>query len=300
MTELNPVQNSTVTHKIVGKPQNLDPVLRYPGSKDRIAEWIVGHFPSHYTYVEPFAGSLTVFFAKAPSPCEILNDLSKDVVNLFRVVRDQPEKLAMVIELTPWARDEFVQCIHYLKKPFQECESVERARAFLVVAWQQFGVRKVQTAGGWRLRDTKAGNNPLSVWSKLPDRIWAVVERLKMAQIDNRDAFQLIKGVNDSEALIYADPPYLGSTRSYDKLYEHELKEEAQHVALLELLEAHAGPVVLSGYASELYQKQLSHWQRFETAARAQGNANRTETLWLNPVAWSRLQRAQPALLELP
>lgn len=274
------------------------PVLRYPGSKDRIAEWIVGHFPQHFTYVEPFCGSLTVFFAKQPSACEIINDLSKDVVNLFRVIRDQPETLATLIDLTPWARDEFVHCIKYLKTPFQDCEPVERARAFLVVAWQQFGIRKAQTAGGWRLRSAQ-GRDPLSVWGKLPDRIWAVVERLKMAQIDNRDAFQLIVGCNDNNTLIYADPPYLGETRSYSRLYEHEMEQEQQHNALLDLLEAHSGPVVLSGYPSALYQARLGHWQRFETAARAQGNAQRTEVLWLNPVAWRRLKQAQPTLLEV-
>ena len=61
-------------------------VLKYPGAKNRIAGTIIGLFPDGYrnmTYVEPFFGSGAVFFRKAPSAVETVNDLSGDVYNLF-------------------------------------------------------------------------------------------------------------------------------------------------------------------------------------------------------------------------
>src|SRR5687767_7997568 len=85
----------------------LKQVLRYPGSKARLARWIVEQFPPHECYLEPFAGSAVVLFAKPRSPVEMLNDRDGRVCNLFRVLRDRPEELARAAELTPWARAEY-------------------------------------------------------------------------------------------------------------------------------------------------------------------------------------------------
>lgn len=61
----------------------------YLGGKSRLAPWIASLLPAHRTYVEPFAGSAAVLFAKAPSKTEILNDLDGNVVTYFRVLREQ-------------------------------------------------------------------------------------------------------------------------------------------------------------------------------------------------------------------
>lgn len=77
------------------------PMLRYPGGKTRLAPWIVSHFPPHQTFVEPFAGSAAVLFAKPRSKVEVLNDLDDRVTTLFRVVRERPDELAHAVALTP-------------------------------------------------------------------------------------------------------------------------------------------------------------------------------------------------------
>ena len=53
-----------------------------PGMAGRIAALLL----PHRVYLEPFAGSLAVLFAKPPAPCEIVNNLDDAVVNLFRVL----------------------------------------------------------------------------------------------------------------------------------------------------------------------------------------------------------------------
>ena len=52
--------------------------------------------------------------AAAPASCcasrgyaEVYNDLDDEIVNLFRVARDDGERLALACELTPFARGEF-------------------------------------------------------------------------------------------------------------------------------------------------------------------------------------------------
>jgi len=61
-------------------------ILKYPGSKNTIANKIISLFPDDYrnmTYIEPFFGSGSVFFKKAPSIVETINDLNKDIYNFF-------------------------------------------------------------------------------------------------------------------------------------------------------------------------------------------------------------------------
>jgi hypothetical protein len=84
-----------------------DPVLRWPGSKWRLSDWIIQHMPPHEVYLEPFFGSGAVFFNKMPSDTETINDLDGNVVNLFRVIREHSEELAALIDMTPWSREEY-------------------------------------------------------------------------------------------------------------------------------------------------------------------------------------------------
>ena len=84
-------------------------------------------------------------------------------------------------------------------------------------------------------------------WRQLPERIAAVAERLKDAQIEQSPAVDVIRRFRHPDVLIYADPPYMLHTRK-GKQYIVEMAEEAQHIELLDALKEHPGPVILSGY----------------------------------------------------
>jgi len=251
----------------------MKPVLKYPGSKWRLAEWIISFMPPHTTYLEPFFGSGAVFFNKAPSKVETINDIDGNVVNLFRVIREQPEELAALIEMTPWARDEYYASYE------KTGDSLEDARRFLVRCWQAFGT-KTNTRTGWRndIGARKWINMP-DQWRNLAIRVFPIADRLKDAQIENQPAFEIISRYKFSYVLIYADPPYLLNTRN-STMYAHEMTD-ADHIELLDALDAHPGPVILSGYACDLYDNRLGHWRRVTHKAQAEKGQIREEVLWL-------------------
>lgn len=85
---------NTKAAKAAGK---MKPVLKYPGSKWRLADWIVSLMPPHKSYLEPFFGSGAVFFKKSPSRIETINDLDGEIINLFRCIREQPEELMRAV-----------------------------------------------------------------------------------------------------------------------------------------------------------------------------------------------------------
>ncbi|MHB9144691.1 MAG: DNA adenine methylase [Symbiobacteriia bacterium] len=264
-------------------------ILRYPGSKWRLARWIAANLPRHTSYLEPYFGSGAVFFTKAPSRVETINDLDGQVVNLFRALRERSGELADLVEATPWSRQEY-----YLSYETTG-EDLEDARRFLVRCWQAFG-SKTSDRTGWR-NDVQGRQHTscARIWRKLPDRLLAAANRLKDAQIENRPALEIIESHRQGGVLIYADPPYILGTRKGKRLYKHEMTDQ-DHVALLEALDAHPGPVVLSGYASPLYDERLARWGRKTAKATAERGLAREEVLWLNPVAMAQLGTEQLTL----
>lgn len=82
-------------------------IIKYPGSKWSLAKWIIGFFPDHHSYLEPFFGSGAVLFNKLRSDIETINDLDGNVINLFDWIRRDPEKLANAVYWTPYARQSY-------------------------------------------------------------------------------------------------------------------------------------------------------------------------------------------------
>lgn len=82
--------------------------------------------------------------------------------------------------------------------------------------------------------------------------------------------------------LIYADPPYLPSTRSSSARYRHEYKVE-DHVLLLAYLRDLPDnvSVIVSGYPSDIYDSMLPGWRAREFQAMTRGGV-RTEKIWMN------------------
>lgn len=255
-------------------------VFRYPGSKWGLADWIIQHFPTDYenmVYLEPFAGSAAVFFNKKPGMVETINDLNGDVVNLFRVLRDNPEQLIEKLQLTPYSREEY-------KLSIEPCEDpVEKARRFIVRTTQSIGAK---TDSGWRNHKQAKIGGTACKWNGITETLWTAVNRLKgsttnLVQIESMDALALIDKYNYPDVLMYLDPPYVKSTRKTRRLYRHEMEEKDQ-VELLNLITGSRAKIILSGYQSDLYDKRLSSWNKDTIQTRTTATSKATETIWLN------------------
>ncbi|OES45255.1 DNA methyltransferase [Domibacillus iocasae] len=243
-----------------------------------MADWIISHMPAHETYLEPFFGSGAVFFNKPSSIVETINDLDEQVVNLFKVIRDHPDQLAWLIEFTPLSRQEYYESYEAAD------DSIEDARRFLIRCWQAIGA-KTSDRTGWRSIISANGPKTARDWTKLPEKILLVADRLKDAQIEHQPAIQLLERYQRPDVLIYADPPYIIETRT-KRHYKCEMTLD-DHVELLEMLDKHPGPVLLSGYAHPVYDDRLKHWHRETMDVSAEAGARREEVLWINPAAAS-------------
>lgn len=253
-------------------------VIKYPGAKWALANWIISHFPTHRSYLEPFFGSGAVLFTKERSPIETVNDLDDDVVNLFDWIRKDPERLAETIFWTPYSRTVYEKAFEAQNT---ETDSFQRAVDFYIRLMMGHGFRITGEKVGWK-NDVQGREAAYAAncWCKTPDIIRKTAERLRGVQIENRPALDLIDRFNFPNVLIYADPPYILSTR-HGKQYRHEMTD-ADHMDLLDALKAHKGSVILSGYENKLYNDALNGWHKDTVSSRTQTAAKRQEVLWMN------------------
>lgn len=260
------------------------PPFAYFGGKTSAAARIVDHLPPHFHYVEPFAGSLAVLLAKPRSRMETANDLDGAVMTFWRVLRDRPLELARACHLTPHSRAEWES-----SADLDVADDLELARRVWTRLSQSRTGRLVRT--GWRHYVA-----PGDVRTAFPGyldgyvgRMAAAAERLHHVTLECRPALELVERYGASEdVLLYVDPPYVGSVRwSGDSAYRFEMRDEDSHRELAAALHQCRAAVVLSGYASDLYDLELfPDWHRTEfasgTGQGVDGWSNRTEVLWCN------------------
>lgn len=254
------------------------PILKYFGAKWSAAARIVPMLPRMARYVEPYCGSAAIYLNLPWQPYHaILNDLNGDIVNLFRVIREQPKRLMRAVSLTPYAEAEHAAAWDV---DIQQSDAVERARLFLVRQWMNHG--GVLSRAGFRHRGrSTSSSSTTSLWRDLPQRITDVIEPLRHAEILSRPAIDVITYYNNPDTLLVVDPPYPLSVRGGRKYYSHEMSD-ADHLQLIEALQSHTGPVALCGYRCDLYSQALDdEWKTVDFSATAEGGNTRTETVWL-------------------
>lgn len=218
----------------------MNTLLNYPGAKWGMASQIVALMPPHRSYLEPFFGSGAVLFNKPPSAIETVNDIDGDIVNFFRVLREQPDDLAEAISLTPYAREVFEDA-----HANRGTDDFDRAYRLAIRFKMGHGFKAYQKTGFKIDVHARERSYCVGCWNRLP-----------------------------------ADPPYLMETRC-GKQYRHEMNEQ-DHLELLEALKQHKGSVIISGYPSGMYDRELRGWSVIHRKSYNQNSDQRTEVLWCN------------------
>jgi len=252
------------------------PLIRYYGGKSRISGWVLEHFPAHKVYTEAYGGAASLLLRKERAYAEIYNDLNGEIVNLFRVVRDQGPEVLRRLALTPFSRQEMIEAYNHAVDP------VEQARRTIVKAQLGHGSDSLYRENGFRGNVNRASTIPAHDWASYPAVLQRIIDRLQGVVIESMEAVGVLQKYDSPETLHYVDPPYLADTRQPGHGYKHELTD-LDHVALAAVLHGLKGRVVLSGYPHPLYDELYSGWQRVEKDAYACGANKRTEVLWLKP-----------------
>lgn len=255
------------------------PALKYYGGKWNLGKWIISHFPEHHSYVEPCGGAASVLIQKPRSDLETYNDLDMNIVNFFRVLRDNPDELLQRLKLTLWSRWEYENTSN-----MTNCE-IEWARQTFVTLWLSIS-GNFQRSGFRCVKSNKGYNQTLYF-----DDLWKIAERFMGVQIEHLPALEITGRYDTPKTLFYFDPPYLPETRSNKKSYQIEPSVQF-HIDAAKLLNEIKGMAVVSGYAHPLYTELYEDhgWIRHDQEALTNSGNKRFESIWLSPKTHKALE----------
>ena len=256
------------------------------GGKYSHLDWLLPLLPQLPHYCEPFAGSAAVLLNRLPTLVETYNDLDGEVVNFFRVLRNDSDELIRLIALTPFSREEYFNAIY---GNMDDVSEVERARKFYIRARQtRTGLAQKASLGRWAncKNTSRAGmSGVVSRWLGGVEALDNIAERLLRVQIENRPATHVITLYDDVETLFYCDPPYLHETRGDSNAYAYEMDEE-QYNEFADLVTDVKGFVAVSGYDHPIMNKLFKnkYWVKsFEAKKPIHSTKDiRQEVLWTN------------------
>lgn len=257
----------------------IKPAFKYYGGKFYLAPWIIGMFPSHSLYVEPFGGAASVLLNKPRCNHEIYSDLNSGIVCLLTLIRDDLSSL--VEKLRKISVTAEVYYSWKAKKPIGDLETA--VRCFVLHRMSRSGTG---TGFSKSCRTYRGLPENEAAWDTGIKNLPLVSERLQGIEILSCDALDLIQEHDGPDSLFYLDPPYVTQTRSMAEIYQVEM-DEALHERLSEIVRGCSGKVIISGYGSALYDRLYMDWNKevkdqYLHSSQSAKKVIRQECVWKN------------------
>ncbi len=192
----------------------VSPIVKWAGGKRQLLPQLTKLLPPKFNvYYEPFVGGgalLTELYNRGKINRAIISDTNKDLINLYRIVKTEPESL--VYELERLKPNNTAKLYYDLRKEFNRTllPTARKGALFLYLNRYGFnGVWRVNSRGEFNVPFGRHVNpNMLPIW-----KIMAFSKMLQKVKIMNR-SFELATKTATKGDLVYYDPPYLPISKS--------------------------------------------------------------------------------------
>jgi len=194
------------------RPAHARPLAPWVGGKRGLARHLVARIAAipHRLYAEPFVGMGGVFLRRpSRATVEAINDGSRDVATLFRVVRHHPEALLSEMRLQLVSRDDFRRL---LAVPPESLTDIQRTARFVALQRMAYGGKP--DCSSFPVRPSNPKTFDAGVLRSLVE---AAHDRLARVTIECLDFQEFIERYDRPEGLFYLDPPYFGCENYYGK-----------------------------------------------------------------------------------
>ncbi len=238
----------------------IKPILKRIGNKAQFSEHIEKYFLPHSLYIELFAGTGSMFFGKKRAKFNILNDIDKDIFNMWEVLKFKKELLAKELHNLIIHEEVWKKYRHYTGD-----DEVFRAALFLF--FSNFGYMGT----GYCLKHTPANTKKI-ILDRL-DSTFDAIQNVTFTCCDFRDVLPTINFSTYKDVYIYADPPYISATKNH---YKADFGEK-DFVDMLDILVSSGFKFGISEYGKPIildYAKQYGLQVNYVCNKRTMANRN--------------------------
>lgn len=211
----------------------LAPILKWVGGKRQLLPTINPLLPKKITtYVEPFLGGGAVLFDLQPKKA-VINDFNEDLINVYRVVKENPEELLILLEEHDRNNsEEYYYKIRSLDRLdiYTTMSDVEKASRIIYLNKTCFnGLFRVNQAGQFNSPYGKYKNpNIINKPAILAMSKYFNSNNIKILNGDYKMALKNLR----RGAFVYFDPPYvpISSSASFTGYTENGFDEKDQRL----------------------------------------------------------------------
>lgn len=175
----------------------MKPPIPRMGGKSRLRKKIIERIPEHTCYIEPFFGAGWVYFGKEPSKVEVINDVDKELINMFRMIKYHAPEIERMLEYEFSGRDMFEEYKHCTVEYLTE---IQRAVRFIYLISQSFA-GKGETYG----YGTTSKPAPQIFYQGV---LGDIKGRLRNTYVENKSFEDIIKRYDRAHSFFFCDPPY--------------------------------------------------------------------------------------------
>ncbi len=194
--------------------QETYPIVKWVGGKRQLMFELLKNMPENYNrYFEPFIGGGALFFELQPDNAYI-SDMNEELINLYKVVRDNVEELITDLQKHDISKEYFIEIRNIDRtEEYKNWSNVKKASRFIYLNRTCFnGMYRVNSKGEFNVPFGHYKNprildeNNLINCSKL----------LQRTEIKHADFSEILKKVKKDD-FVYFDPPYvpLSETSSF-------------------------------------------------------------------------------------
>ena len=207
----------------------MKPPIPRMGGKSKLRSTIIERIPDHICYIEPFFGAGWVYFGKQPSKVEVINDIDKELINMFKMIKFHAPEIERMLEYEFSGRDMFEEYKHCTMEYLTE---IQRAIRFLYLISQSFASK-----GGTYGYGTNTKPSPQIFYKGILDD---VKQRLRNTYVENKSFDDIIHRYDRSHSFFFCDPPYY-KTAGYENSFG-----EKEHLLLRDMLSSMQGKFLLT------------------------------------------------------
>lgn len=189
----------------------LKPPIPRMGGKSKLRKIILERVPEHTCYIEPFFGAGWVYFGKEPSKVEVINDIDKELINMFKMIKYHAPEIERMLEYEFSGRDMFEE---YKNCTIEYLTEIQRAVRFLYIISQSFAGK-----GGTYGYGTNSKPSPQIFYQGV---LGEIKLRLRNTYVESKSFEDIIGRYDRAHSFFFCDPPYFETTGYGNEFGEKE------------------------------------------------------------------------------